>query len=60
MRIKADWFVRKEMELSVLAQHERWDFPFLATGKQGDNVFSVQFTVYPQKLLSRTALKTSD
>jgi hypothetical protein len=48
------------MELSVLAQHERWSFPFPATGKQSDNVISLQFTVYPKKLWSRMALKTSD
>jgi len=60
IRVKADWFVQKDMELSVLAQHERWVFPFLATGAQSNNVVSVQFTVYPKKLWSRTALKNSD
>ena len=60
MRVKAEWSVQKEMELSVLAQHERWSFPFPATGKQSDNVISLQFTVYPKKLWSRMALKTSD
>jgi hypothetical protein len=60
LRVKADWLVHKEMEFSFLAQHERWSFPFLATGKQSDNVVSLQFTVYPKKLWSRTALRTTD
>jgi hypothetical protein len=60
LRVKADWFVAKEMEFSVLAQREHWRFPFLNTFTQSDNVFSLQFTVYPKKLLSRTALRNSD
>jgi hypothetical protein len=60
VRVKAEWFVQKDMEFSVLAQHERWSFPFLATGKQSDNVVSLQFTVYPKKLWPRSALRTSD
>lgn len=56
VRVKADWFVQKDMEFSFFAQHERWDFPFLASGKQSDNVVSLQFTFYPKKLWSRTAL----
>jgi hypothetical protein len=59
-RVKADWLVQKEMEFSFLAQHEHWDFPFLATGAQSDNVVSLQFTVYPKKLWTRAALRTSD
>jgi len=60
LRVKADWFVQKQMELSFLAQHERWAFPFLATGKQANNIVSLQFTVYPEKLWTRTALRNSD
>jgi hypothetical protein len=60
VRVKVDWLVQKDMELSFLAQHERWSFPFLATGKQSDNVISLQFTVYPKKLWARTALRTSE
>lgn len=60
LRVKADWLVQKEMELSVLAQHERWAFPFLATGARGDSVISLQLTVYPKKLWSRAALRTPD
>jgi hypothetical protein len=60
VRVKAVWLVRKEMEISALAQHERWSFPFLATGKQSDNVVSLQFTVYPSKLTARTALTSSE
>jgi hypothetical protein len=60
LRVKAVWLVQKEMEVSFFAQHERWRFPFLATGKQSDNVVSLQFTVYPKKLWVRSALRTSD
>ncbi|MGA3323269.1 MAG: capsule assembly Wzi family protein [Terriglobia bacterium] len=60
VRVKAEWFVQKDMALSILAQHERWSFPFLATGKQSDNVFSLQYTVYPKKLWARTALRNFD
>lgn len=60
LRVKADWLVQKGMEFSVLVQHERWVFPFLATRAQSNNVVSVLFTVYPKKLWSRTALRTSD
>jgi len=56
VRIQADWFVQKQMEISVLAQHEFWNFPFLAPGTQNDNVISFQFTVYPKKLWARSAL----
>ena len=59
-RVKADWLIHKDMELSVFAQHERWAFPFLAPGPQSDNLFSLQLTVYPQKLWSRSALRTVD
>jgi len=60
VRVKADWFVQKQVELSAFFQHERWAFPFLATGAQNNNVISLQFAVHPQKLWSRTALRTSD
>ncbi len=60
VRIKADWLTKKDMEFSALIQHERWSFPFLATGKQSDNVFSLQLTFYPKKLQPRTALKDFD
>jgi hypothetical protein len=60
LRVRADWLVQKEMELSVLAQRERWEFPFLATGAQSDNVISLQFTLWPRKLWSRAALRASD
>jgi len=60
LRFKADWLVQKEMELSVLAQHDRWAYPFLATGAQEDNIFSLKLTVYPKKLWSRSALGNSD
>jgi hypothetical protein len=48
------------MEISLLAQHELWVFPFLATTPRSDNLISLQFTVYPKKLWSRAALRTSD
>jgi hypothetical protein len=48
------------MELSVLAQHELWVLPFLAAKPQSNNVISLQFTMYPSKLWSRTALGTSE
>jgi hypothetical protein len=60
LRVKADWLVAKEIEFSVLAQREHWRFPFLDMYKQSDNVFSLQFTVYPQKFQSRTAWRNSD
>jgi hypothetical protein len=60
LRVQADWLVQKEMEVSVLAQHELWVFPFLAAKPQSDNVLSLQFTVYPKKLWSRTALRIPD
>jgi hypothetical protein len=60
VRVQADWLVQKEMELSVLVQHEFWTFPFLAAGTQRDNVISLQFAVHPKKLWSRAALATSD
>jgi hypothetical protein len=60
VRVKAGWFVRKDVEFSVLFQHERWLFPFLATGAQNNNVGSLGFTVYPKKLWSRSALRTTD
>lgn len=60
VRVQADWLVQKQMEFSVLAQHELWVFPFLAPRPQSNNVFSLQFTAYPKKLWSRTALNTSD
>ena len=60
LRVKAEWFVQKDMAFSILAQHERWSFPFLATGKQSDNIVSLQYTVYPKKLWLRTALRNSD
>jgi hypothetical protein len=60
VRVKADWFVQKETELSILVQHESWQFPFLAGGSQNNNVLSLQLTVYPKKLSLRTALRTTD
>ena len=60
IRVKADWLVQHEMELSIFFQHELWVFPFLAPRPQSDNVFSIQFTAYPKKLWSRTALPPSD
>jgi hypothetical protein len=60
VRVQADWLVQKDMEFSILAQHELWVFPFLAARPQSNNVFSLQFTVYPKKFWSRTALRNSD
>jgi hypothetical protein len=60
LRIQADWLVQKDMELSVLAQRKLWVFPFLAAKPQSNNVISLQFTVYPSKLWSRTAFRTSE
>jgi hypothetical protein len=60
VRVQADWFAHKDMEISALIQHERWSFPFLANGKQNDNVISIQFMAYPNKTWLRTALRTSD
>ena len=60
LRVQADWLVHKDMEFSLLAQHERWAFPFLAARAQYSNVISLQFTVYPKKLWSRAALRASD
>ena len=60
LRVKADWFVRNKMELSVFAQHERWDIPFLAPGVQNNNVFALQLTAYPRKPFARTALRGGD
>jgi hypothetical protein len=60
VRVQADWLVQKEMELSLLAQHELWVFPFLAPGPQNDNVLSLQFTLHPGRLWSRAALRTFD
>ncbi len=57
VRFKADWLAQKNMEFSALAQHERWSFQFLANGRQSDNVFSLQITVYPKKPRLRTALR---
>jgi hypothetical protein len=47
VRVKAEWFVQKQMALSILAQHERWSFPFQATGKKSDKAISSQFAVEP-------------
>lgn len=58
-RIQADWLLHPQMELSVFVQHEFWKFPFLAAGVQNDNVVSVQLTIYPKKLRTRTALQDS-
>jgi hypothetical protein len=60
LRVQADWLVHKDMEFSLLAQHERWAFPFLAPRAQYNNVISLQFMVYPRKLWSRAALRASD
>jgi hypothetical protein len=60
VRVKADWFVQKQVELSAFFQHERWVFPFLAGGAQNNNVISLQLTVYPKKLWLRTALRNSN
>jgi hypothetical protein len=60
LHVQADWMLQREMEFSVLAQHEIWNFPFLATGNQSDNVLSLQLTIFPKKLWSRSALKTAD
>jgi len=59
VRVKADWFVQKRVELSAFFQHERWVFPFLAAGPQNNNVISLELTAYPKKLRSRAALRTS-
>jgi hypothetical protein len=53
LRVQADWLVQKEMEFSLLAQHELWVFPFLAPTPQSDNVVSLQFILYPKKPWSR-------
>jgi hypothetical protein len=60
VRVKADWFVQRQVELSAAFQRERWLFPFLATGAQNNNVVSLQLTVYPKKLSSRAALRNAD
>jgi hypothetical protein len=60
VRVNAEWFVHKDMAFTILVQHERWSFPFLATGKQSNNVISLQFAVQPKGVWSRSALKTSD
>jgi hypothetical protein len=60
LRIQALWLVQKQTELSVLAQHELWVFPFLAARPRTDNVISLQLAVYPRKLWARAALRTSD
>jgi hypothetical protein len=60
VRAEAGWFVERQIEFSVLAQHERWAFPFLANRPQNDNILSLQFRVYPNKLSSRTALRNSN
>jgi hypothetical protein len=59
-RIKAGWFVQKHMEVSAFFQYERWAFPFLANGAQNDNVGALELTVYPKKLWSREALRSSN
>ena len=58
--VKADWFVQKKVEISAFFQHERWLFPFLATGAQNNNVAALEIILYPKKHRSRTALRTSD
>ena len=60
VRAQADWFIQEQTEFSVFLQHERWAFPFLALSAQSNNVFSLQVTLYPKKLWSRTALRNSD
>jgi hypothetical protein len=60
VRVKADWFVGKQTEVSAMFQHERWVFPFLAAGPQNNNVISLELTAYPKKLWSRAALRTSE
>jgi hypothetical protein len=60
IRVKADWFIHNEVELSVFVQHERWDIPFLASGAQNNNVFALQLTAYPRKAFARTALRSGD
>ena len=56
LRVEADWLIQNELEFSLLSQHERWNFPFLAVGTKTDNVISLQFTYHPKKLWSRSAL----
>jgi hypothetical protein len=60
LRVQAEWLVRNETGFSLLAQHERWAFPFLATGARCDNVISLQWTIYPVKLRSRAAWRDSE
>jgi hypothetical protein len=60
VRVKADWFVQKQVEVSAFFQHERWVFPFLAASQQNNNVISMELTVYPKKHWSRAALRSSD
>jgi hypothetical protein len=59
-RIQADWLFRKNLELSLLYQHELWVFPFLSPRPQSNNVFSLQVTSYPSEHPSRTAQGKSD
>lgn len=59
VRVQADWFIQRDLEVSVFTQRELWSFPFLAPTKHADNVFSIQFMLYPRKLSARTALRNS-
>ena len=60
LRARADWLTHRDLEFSILAQHELWVFPFLAARPKSNNVLSLQITAHPKNLLSRSALKTSD
>jgi len=60
VRVKADWLAWRRMEFSLLAQHERWTFPFLAARSQDNNLVSLGFTIYPQRHWTRTALQNAD
>lgn len=46
--LKADWWFRKDLDVSAQVQYERWDFPVLAPGQQTDVTGSVQITFRPR------------
>jgi hypothetical protein len=54
-RIQTDWLLHRDLELSLMYQHELWVFPFLAARPQSNNVFSIQIMAYPKKLRVRRA-----
>jgi hypothetical protein len=45
---RTDFMLRPDISVSAFVQHERWSFPLLAAGQQGNTTASFQLTFYPR------------